>query len=195
MCAESCKEWQHRSTEEMFLSVGARIGYFQGDVKKLVDDIATLRPTLFIGTHLWHCRRCCQTEIDKAQGNSAATAIKVEREVSLQSLWAMTHTSVCFGARSLFSLTLGECMQACPGCLTGYTTASSPSWRRRAAWRPSSSTGATASRARSSGRMSARTRCGSALRTLPAAAPWQSSRCRCLQPLRSSCHEPDAASV
>jgi len=39
-----------RSTEEMFLSVGARIGYFQGDVKKLVDDIGTLRPTLFIGT-------------------------------------------------------------------------------------------------------------------------------------------------
>lgn len=38
-----------RSTEEMFLSVGARIGYFQGDVKKLVDDIGTLRPTLFIG--------------------------------------------------------------------------------------------------------------------------------------------------
>ena len=38
-----------RSTEEMFLSVGARIGYFQGDVKKLVDDISTLRPTLFIG--------------------------------------------------------------------------------------------------------------------------------------------------
>ena len=33
----------------MFLSVGARIGYFQGDVKKLVDDISTLRPTLFIG--------------------------------------------------------------------------------------------------------------------------------------------------
>ena len=33
--------------------MGARIGYFQGDVKKLVDDIATLRPTLFIGTHLW----------------------------------------------------------------------------------------------------------------------------------------------
>ena len=41
--------WPYRSTEEMFLSVGARIGYFQGDVKKLVDDIATLRPTLFIG--------------------------------------------------------------------------------------------------------------------------------------------------
>ena len=29
--------------------MGARIGYFQGNVKKLVDDIGTLRPTLFIG--------------------------------------------------------------------------------------------------------------------------------------------------
>ena len=54
------EEWQHRSTEEMFLSVGARIGYFQGDVKKLVDDIATLRPTLFIGTIPYHYRPCCQ---------------------------------------------------------------------------------------------------------------------------------------
>lgn len=33
----------------MFLSVGARIGYFQGDVRKLVDDIGALKPTLFIG--------------------------------------------------------------------------------------------------------------------------------------------------
>lgn len=33
----------------MFLSVGASIGYYQGDVKKLVDDIAALKPTLFIG--------------------------------------------------------------------------------------------------------------------------------------------------
>ena len=35
----------------MFLSVGARIGYYQGDVRKLVDDIAALKPTLFIGMH------------------------------------------------------------------------------------------------------------------------------------------------
>ncbi len=46
-----CLIWRGlcRSTEEMFLSVGARIGYFQGDVKKLVDDIAALKPTIFIG--------------------------------------------------------------------------------------------------------------------------------------------------
>lgn len=31
--------------------MGARIGYYQGDVKKLVDDIAALKPTLFIGAH------------------------------------------------------------------------------------------------------------------------------------------------
>jgi hypothetical protein len=38
-----------RSAEEMFLSVGARIGYFQGDPRKLVDDIGELRPTIFFG--------------------------------------------------------------------------------------------------------------------------------------------------
>lgn len=31
------------------LSYGAAIGYFSGDVKMLVDDIAALRPTIFIG--------------------------------------------------------------------------------------------------------------------------------------------------
>jgi hypothetical protein len=33
----------------MFLSVGARIGYFQGDPRKLVDNIGELRPTIFFG--------------------------------------------------------------------------------------------------------------------------------------------------
>ena len=41
-----------RSAEEMFLSVGGRIGYFQGDPRKLVDDIGELRPTIFIGALL-----------------------------------------------------------------------------------------------------------------------------------------------
>ena len=41
-----------RSAEEMFLSVGGRIGYFQGDPRKLVDDIAELRPTIFVGAQL-----------------------------------------------------------------------------------------------------------------------------------------------
>ena len=31
------------------LSVGGSIGYFQGDVRKLVDDIGALKPTLFVG--------------------------------------------------------------------------------------------------------------------------------------------------
>ncbi|KAK9828036.1 hypothetical protein WJX81_003948 [Elliptochloris bilobata] len=38
-----------RSAEEMFLSVGGRIGYFQGDPRKLVDDIGELKPTIFLG--------------------------------------------------------------------------------------------------------------------------------------------------
>ena len=33
------------------LTVGARVGYYQGDVKKLVDDIAVLKPTIFLGAH------------------------------------------------------------------------------------------------------------------------------------------------
>lgn len=33
----------------MLLSKGGRIGYFRGDVKLLVDDIAALQPTLFVG--------------------------------------------------------------------------------------------------------------------------------------------------
>jgi len=38
-----------RTAEELFLWVGGRIGYFQGDVRSLVDDIAALKPTLFLG--------------------------------------------------------------------------------------------------------------------------------------------------
>lgn len=35
--------------EEQILSYGGAIGYFSGDVKKLVDDISALKPTVFIG--------------------------------------------------------------------------------------------------------------------------------------------------
>jgi long-chain acyl-CoA synthetase len=35
--------------EEMMLHLGGRVGYFQGDTRKLMDDIAALKPTLFIG--------------------------------------------------------------------------------------------------------------------------------------------------
>ncbi|EFJ51208.1 hypothetical protein VOLCADRAFT_73402 [Volvox carteri f. nagariensis] len=38
-----------RVNEEWFLSMGAAIGYWQGDVTKLVDDVAALQPSLFIG--------------------------------------------------------------------------------------------------------------------------------------------------
>jgi long-chain acyl-CoA synthetase len=37
-----------RVVEEFALSVGAHIGYWQGDVKKLTEDIGALRPTLFV---------------------------------------------------------------------------------------------------------------------------------------------------
>lgn len=38
-----------RVAEEMLLSCGSRIGYFQGDVKLLVEDIEALKPTIFVG--------------------------------------------------------------------------------------------------------------------------------------------------
>ncbi len=34
-------------TEEFFLLQGGAIGYWQGDARKLLDDVAALRPTLF----------------------------------------------------------------------------------------------------------------------------------------------------
>jgi hypothetical protein len=38
-----------RSSEELFLAIGGRIGYWQGKLDSLVDDIGALKPTLFIG--------------------------------------------------------------------------------------------------------------------------------------------------
>jgi long-chain acyl-CoA synthetase len=35
--------------EEMFLMLGLSIGYWQGDVTKLVDDISELKPAFLIG--------------------------------------------------------------------------------------------------------------------------------------------------
>ena len=38
-----------RMAEETFLNLGARIAYWQGDVKQLVDDISAAKPTVFVG--------------------------------------------------------------------------------------------------------------------------------------------------
>jgi len=38
-----------RVTEEMFLAGGGAIAYWQGDAKKLLDDVAAAKPTLFCG--------------------------------------------------------------------------------------------------------------------------------------------------
>ena len=38
-----------RVAEELFLAISARIGYWQGSAKTLMDDVATLRPTIFVG--------------------------------------------------------------------------------------------------------------------------------------------------
>lgn len=38
-----------RVAEETFLCIGGKIGYWQGNVKKLMDDVAVLKPTIFVG--------------------------------------------------------------------------------------------------------------------------------------------------
>ncbi|KAL3163225.1 hypothetical protein ABBQ32_009626 [Trebouxia sp. C0010 RCD-2024] len=38
-----------RTSEELLLYIGAKIGYWRGDIKGLVDDIGEMKPTLFIG--------------------------------------------------------------------------------------------------------------------------------------------------
>lgn len=38
-----------RAAEELFLHLGASIGYWRGDIKGLMDDIGALRPTMFCG--------------------------------------------------------------------------------------------------------------------------------------------------
>jgi long-chain acyl-CoA synthetase len=38
-----------RVAEEMFVFVGGSIGFWQGDIKKVPEDIAELKPTLFVG--------------------------------------------------------------------------------------------------------------------------------------------------
>ena len=68
-----------RVAEELFLHIRARIGYWQGDAKRLMDDVGALRPTVFVGvprifdrlysgitakvcrTAFLFCRRCRHT--------------------------------------------------------------------------------------------------------------------------------------
>ena len=38
-----------RVAEELFLAISARIGYWQGNAKALMDDVGALRPTIFVG--------------------------------------------------------------------------------------------------------------------------------------------------
>lgn len=38
-----------RVAEETWLMYGASIGYWQGDINKLLDDINALKPTVFFG--------------------------------------------------------------------------------------------------------------------------------------------------
>jgi long-chain acyl-CoA synthetase len=37
-----------RVTEEFYVFVGGSIGFWQGDVKKIMEDLAELKPTVFV---------------------------------------------------------------------------------------------------------------------------------------------------
>lgn len=45
----SSNDTTHSTAEEMFLAVGGAVGYWQGNVATLVDDIGALKPSMFIG--------------------------------------------------------------------------------------------------------------------------------------------------
>lgn len=40
---------QHRLAEEFMLHRGGSVGYWRGEIPKVLDDIVALRPTLFCG--------------------------------------------------------------------------------------------------------------------------------------------------
>jgi long-chain acyl-CoA synthetase len=58
-----------RLLEEFALSVGARIGYWQGNVKKLMDDVAAFKPSLFMAVPRILERVCDGVETKLAKGS------------------------------------------------------------------------------------------------------------------------------
>merc|ERR1719399_1665672 len=38
-----------RVTEELIIATGGSIGYWQGDIKAVLDDVGALKPTFFVG--------------------------------------------------------------------------------------------------------------------------------------------------
>mmetsp|Transcript_15455 Transcript_15455/g.41855 ORF Transcript_15455/g.41855 Transcript_15455/m.41855 type:complete len:871 (-) Transcript_15455:974-3586(-) len=64
-----------RVVEEYMLYVGGSIGYWQGDVKKLMDDLAALKPTLFVGVPRVFERICGGINDLVAKGNRMKRAI------------------------------------------------------------------------------------------------------------------------
>ena len=42
--------------EHAILSVGGSIGFYNGNIKKILDDILTLKPTIFVGVPVRTCK-------------------------------------------------------------------------------------------------------------------------------------------
>jgi long-chain acyl-CoA synthetase len=57
-----------RLLEELALSIGASVGYWQGNVKKLMDDVAVFKPTLFMAVPRILERVCDGVEAKLANG-------------------------------------------------------------------------------------------------------------------------------
>ena len=60
------------------LAAGASIGYYQGDVKLIIDDIAALRPTFFAGVPRVYDRVY----------SGILSKVLVQQELGLCSLWS-----------------------------------------------------------------------------------------------------------
>ena len=58
-----------RLLEDLALSIGASVGYWQGNVKKLMDDVAVFKPTLFMAVPRILERVCDGVEAELARGS------------------------------------------------------------------------------------------------------------------------------
>lgn len=64
-----------RLLEELALSIGASVGYWQGNVKKLMDDVAVFRPTLFMAVPRILERVCDGVEAKLSQGSGVVRGL------------------------------------------------------------------------------------------------------------------------
>jgi long-chain acyl-CoA synthetase len=94
--------------ENALFCVGASVGYFQGNIKLLMDDIQALKPTLFVGVP-----RIFSRVYDKANAAIEAKGAKVKALFS----WAMARELECRkqGTHTVFSFLFKNVRKALGG--------------------------------------------------------------------------------